>query len=105
MSPIVLRQNEDESGVFLDLQTPGAGTRLAVIRISGDLRQNFRLFEERKVPCREVDKVEFDWRWNVRVGRPRGIPAFKGFGYEGFPLGAKPVAVLKNRESHRLNEK
>lgn len=29
--PIVLRQDEDESGVLLDLLAPGAGVRLAVL--------------------------------------------------------------------------
>lgn len=58
ISPIVLRQDKDERGVFLDLQAPGAGMRLAVLGTTVDLRGNVRLVEEREVPCSQVDQVE-----------------------------------------------
>ena len=51
VSPVVLGGDEDESGMFLDLEAPGAGVGMGVLRMVGGLRGDAGLVEEGKVPA------------------------------------------------------
>jgi hypothetical protein len=59
IAPVVLRQDEDERSVFLDLFAPGAGMGLGVVGAIGDLRGDGRLVEHGEVPGGQVDEVQF----------------------------------------------
>ena len=61
ISPIILREDEDESRVFLDLEAPGTGMRLGVFGVGGDLRGDVGFVEEGELPGCKVDYVEIGW--------------------------------------------
>ncbi len=58
VSPVVLRQDEDKSRVFLDLLTPGPRVRLHVIFIVFDLRWDGGFVKHREFPLGQVDELK-----------------------------------------------
>ena len=93
--PIILRHNEDERSMSLDLGAPRPGVRVRVVRRVGDLGRDEGLVEEGQVPGREVDEVQVGsgsgsgssrGRCGVRVQRGGGGivgAALNGFGHVG----------------------
>ena len=84
VSPIVLRRDEDESGMLLDLEAPGAGVGVGVLGMVGRLRGDGGFVEEGEVPARQVDEVEVGGRGDEGLV----VVGLDGFDYEGCDLGA-----------------
>ena len=84
VSPIVLGRDEDESGMFLDLEAPGAGVGVGVLGMVGGLRGDAGFVEEGEVPTRQVDEMEVGRRGDEGIV----VVGLDGFDYEGSDLGA-----------------
>ena len=59
---VVLRRDEDEGRVLLDLEGPGAGVGLLVVGGGVDAGRDCGLVEEGEGVGGEVDGVEGEWR-------------------------------------------
>ena len=84
VSPVVLGGDEDESGMFLDLEAPGAGVGVGVLAVVGGMRGEVRRVEEGESPACQCDEMEVGRRGDEGIV----VVSLDGFDYEGSDLGA-----------------
>ena len=58
VSPVVLRCDENECVVALDLHAPGTGVSMVVFSVVEDLGRNIGFVVEREIPILKIDDVQ-----------------------------------------------